>query len=119
PSTPSAAPPCTTCCRSPSTSRTAPAWPRSHPPRRPPLPRAPAPPHPPPRARGAPLSLSTTFRSGPRILALANSVIDRIPEERRGGTSLVARPGAPDGEVRAALLADPFAQGALVAAQGR
>ncbi|HEX3201485.1 MAG TPA: UvrD-helicase domain-containing protein [Actinomycetes bacterium] len=66
---------------------------------------------------GAPLPLSTNFRSGPRILALANSVIDRIPEERRGGTSLVARPGAPDGEVRAALLADQFAEAAFVADQ--
>jgi DNA helicase II / ATP-dependent DNA helicase PcrA len=66
---------------------------------------------------GAPLPLSTNFRSGPRILALANSVIDRIPEERRGGTSLVARPGAADGEVRAALLADQFAEAAFVADQ--
>jgi DNA helicase-2/ATP-dependent DNA helicase PcrA len=66
---------------------------------------------------GAPLPLSTNFRSGPRILALANSVIDRIPEERRGGTSLVARPGAPEGQVRAALLADQFAEAAFVADQ--
>src|SRR4029453_16227222 len=66
---------------------------------------------------GAPLPLSTNFRSGPRILALANSVIDRIPQERRGGTSLVARPGAADGEVRAALLADQFAEAAFVADQ--
>ncbi|HEX7147075.1 MAG TPA: ATP-dependent helicase, partial [Actinomycetota bacterium] len=64
-----------------------------------------------------PLPLSTNFRSGPRILALANSVIDRIPEERRGGTALVARPGAADGEVRAALLADQFAEAAFVAGQ--
>ena len=64
-----------------------------------------------------PLPLSTNFRSGPRILALANSVIDRIPEERRGGTALVARPGAADGEVRAALLADQFAEAAFVADQ--
>jgi DNA helicase-2/ATP-dependent DNA helicase PcrA len=68
-------------------------------------------------AGGVPLSLSTNFRSGPRILALANSVIDRIPQERRGGTSLVARPGAADGEVRAALLADQFAEAAFVADQ--
>jgi DNA helicase II / ATP-dependent DNA helicase PcrA len=66
---------------------------------------------------GAPLPLSTNFRSGPRILALANSVIDRIPEARRGGTSLVARPGAAEGEVRAALLADQFAEAAFVADQ--
>jgi DNA helicase II / ATP-dependent DNA helicase PcrA len=71
----------------------------------------------PPVLAGAPLPLSTNFRSGPRILALANSVIDRIPEERRGGTSLVARPGAADGEVRAALLADQFAEAAFVADQ--
>jgi DNA helicase-2/ATP-dependent DNA helicase PcrA len=70
-----------------------------------------------PGPAGAPLSLSTNFRSGPRILALANSVIDRIPEARRGGTSLVARPGAPEGEVRAALLADQFAEAAFVADQ--
>jgi DNA helicase-2/ATP-dependent DNA helicase PcrA len=72
---------------------------------------------PPASAEAAPLPLSTNFRSGPRILALANSVIDRIPEERRGGTALVARPGAPDGEVRAALLADQFAEAAFVADQ--
>jgi DNA helicase-2/ATP-dependent DNA helicase PcrA len=66
---------------------------------------------------GAPLPLSTNFRSGPRILALANSVIDRIPEARRGGTSLVARPGAAEGEVRAALLTDQFTEAAFVADQ--
>jgi len=71
----------------------------------------------PPAPAGDPLPLSTNFRSGPRILALANSIIDRIPEERRGGTSLVARPGAAAGEVRAALLADQFAEAAFVADQ--
>src|SRR5215208_2817392 len=71
----------------------------------------------PPAPAGEPLPLSTNFRSGPRILALANSIIDRIPEERRGGTSLVARPGAAEGEVRAALLADQFAEAASVADQ--
>jgi DNA helicase II / ATP-dependent DNA helicase PcrA len=65
----------------------------------------------------APLPLSTNFRSGPRILALANAVIDRIPAERRGGTSLVARPDAAEGEVRAALLSDQFAEAAFVAGQ--
>jgi DNA helicase II / ATP-dependent DNA helicase PcrA len=66
---------------------------------------------------GAPLPLSTNFRSGRRILALANSVIEAIPERRRGGTPLVARPGAGDGAVRAALLADQFAEAAFVAGQ--
>ena len=68
-------------------------------------------------AVGEPMPLSTNFRSGPRILALANSVIDRIPEQRRGGTSLVARPGVAEGEVRAALLADQFAEAAFVTDQ--
>jgi DNA helicase II / ATP-dependent DNA helicase PcrA len=79
--------------------------------------RHPAAPAGPPGPAGAPLPLSTNFRSGPRILALANSVIDRIPEARRGGTALVARPGAADGEVRAALLPDQFAEAAFVADQ--
>jgi DNA helicase-2/ATP-dependent DNA helicase PcrA len=66
---------------------------------------------------GAPLPLSTNFRSGRRILALANSVIEAVPERRRGGTPLVARPGAGDGAVRAALLTDQFAEAAFVAGQ--
>ena len=65
----------------------------------------------------APLPLSTNFRSGRRILALANAIIDTVPEQRRGGTPLVARPGAGDGEVRAALLADQFAEAAFAADQ--
>jgi DNA helicase-2/ATP-dependent DNA helicase PcrA len=68
-----------------------------------------------PGAAGAPLPLSTNFRSGRRILALANSVIEAIPKERRGGTPLVARPDAGDGAVVAALLADQFAEAAFVA----
>jgi DNA helicase-2/ATP-dependent DNA helicase PcrA len=70
-----------------------------------------------PGAASTPLSLSINFRSGRRILALANSVIEPIPEERRGGTPLVARPDAGDGAVRAALLADQFAEAAFVADQ--
>ncbi len=66
---------------------------------------------------GAPLPLSTNFRSGRRILALANSVIEAIPEQRRGGTPLVARSGAGDGAVLGALLADQFAEAAFVAGQ--
>jgi len=66
---------------------------------------------------GAPLPLSTNFRSGRRILALANSVIEAIPEQRRSGTPLVARSGAGDGAVLGALLADQFAEAAFVAGQ--
>ncbi len=69
--------------------------------------------------QGAPraLPLSTNFRSGRRILELANSVIDAIPEERRGGAPLVAQTGAGEGEVRAALLSDQLAEADFVAAQ--
>ena len=66
-------------------------------------------------ATGTPLPLSTNFRSGRRILALANSVIEAIPEQRRGGTPLVARADAGDGAVLGALLADQFAEAAFVA----
>jgi DNA helicase II / ATP-dependent DNA helicase PcrA len=64
-----------------------------------------------------PLSLSVNFRSGRRILELANSVIDAIPEERRGGLPLVPREGAGDGAVRAALLTDQLAEADFVADQ--
>ncbi|HEX8930445.1 MAG TPA: ATP-dependent helicase, partial [Actinomycetota bacterium] len=65
----------------------------------------------------APLPLSTNFRSGRRILALANSVIDAIPVERRGGSPLVAQAGAGEGEVRAALLSDQLVEADFVAEQ--
>jgi len=65
----------------------------------------------------APLPLSTNFRSGRRILALANSAIDAIPEERRGGNPLVAQAGAGEGEVRAALLSDQLVEADFVAGQ--
>ncbi len=64
-----------------------------------------------------PMPLSTNFRSGRRILELANSVIEAVPEERRGGTPLQAQPGAGNGEVRAALLTDQLAEADFVAGQ--
>jgi len=63
------------------------------------------------------LSLSTNFRSGRRILDLANSVIAAIPEERRGGLPLRPAPGAGEGAVLAALVGDQFAEAAFVADQ--
>ncbi len=67
--------------------------------------------------RDAPLPLSTNFRSGRRILELANAVIEAVPEERRGGRPLVPLPGNGDGAVRAALLTDQYAEAAFVADQ--
>ena len=50
----------------------------------------------PPAPAGAdPLPLSTNFRSGPRILALANSVIDRIPGSGAGGRRWSPGPAPP------------------------
>ena len=70
-----------------------------------------------PQGQGRPLSLSTNFRSGRRILELANAVIERIPDERRGGLPLVPLPANGEGEVRAALLDDQITEAAFVAEQ--
>ena len=69
------------------------------------------------RALDEPLPLSTNFRSGRRILELANAVIEAVPDERRGGRPLVPLPANGDGEVRAALLTDQYAEAAFVADQ--
>ena len=69
------------------------------------------------RGVDGPLPLSTNFRSGRRILELANAVIDPVPEERRGGQPLVPLTALGDGEVRAALLTDQYAEAAFVADQ--
>ncbi len=69
------------------------------------------------RGVDSPLSLSTNFRSGRRILELANAVIDTVPGERRGGQPLVPLAANGDGEVRAALLTDQYAEAAFVADQ--
>jgi len=64
-----------------------------------------------------PLPLSTNFRSGRRILELANAVIEAVPDERRGGRPLVPLPANGDGAVHAALLTDQYAEAAFVADQ--
>ncbi|HYT25694.1 MAG TPA: ATP-dependent helicase, partial [Actinomycetota bacterium] len=64
-----------------------------------------------------PLPLSTNFRSGRRILELANAVIEAVPEERSGGRPLVPLAANGEGEVRAALLTDQYAEAAFVADQ--
>ena len=81
------------------------------------FPAAPGPGDSAPARTGAPLSLSVNFRSGRRVLDLANAVIEAIPEERRGGLPLRPAPGAGQGAVLAALLGDQFAEAAFVADQ--
>jgi DNA helicase-2/ATP-dependent DNA helicase PcrA len=70
-----------------------------------------------PAAAGVPLSLSVNFRSGRRILELANAIIEAVPAERRGGLALQPPSGMGAGEVRAALLSDQYAEAAFVADQ--
>jgi len=68
-------------------------------------------------AAGTARSLSVNFRSGRRILELANAVIEPIPAERRGGRPLVALPANGAGAVRAALLPDQFTEAEFIAGQ--
>ena len=65
------------------------------------------------------LTLSENFRSGRRILAVANRVIDRVPLQRRPGDAL--RPYAANGEgwVGVKLLADQDAEAAFIASEVR
>ncbi|MEX0873995.1 MAG: ATP-dependent DNA helicase [Actinomycetota bacterium] len=60
-------------------------------------------------------SLSQNFRSGARIVALANRVIEKVPPERRPGSGLVSVPANGDGWVGAALFSDQEAEAVFVA----
>lgn len=71
-----------------------------------------------PRAHGAPyepISLSENFRSGERILAAANHIVDKIPEQRRPGAPLRPNPINGQGRVELALLADERAEAVWIA----
>ncbi len=71
-----------------------------------------------PRADGAhyaPVSLSENFRSGARILEVANRVVERIDESRRPGDPLRAQPGNGTGEVSLGLFSDERAEARWIA----
>jgi DNA helicase-2/ATP-dependent DNA helicase PcrA len=71
-----------------------------------------------PRADGSPcreLSLSENFRSGSRIVALANAVIEPVPAERRPGSALAASPDNGDGAVHAGVFTDQEAEASFIA----
>jgi DNA helicase-2/ATP-dependent DNA helicase PcrA len=69
-------------------------------------------------ARQAPRSLSTTYRSGGRLLRLANLVSDELRSEGVPVPRLRAAPGREhDGEVRCALLPDVDTEACWVAAE--
>lgn len=61
------------------------------------------------------LSLSENFRSGSNILAVANRIIDPVPEQRRPGQPLKAVAANGVGRVNVKLLSDQYAEGAFIA----
>ncbi|HWD09963.1 MAG TPA: ATP-dependent DNA helicase [Actinomycetota bacterium] len=63
------------------------------------------------------LSLSENFRSGRKILAVANRVIDRVPAERRPGQSLRPFPDNGEGWVGVKLCADQEQEAAFIATE--
>ena len=71
-----------------------------------------------PMADGSPAhqaSLSENFRSGSRIVSLANRVIDRVPEEHRPGADLIPVKANGEGWVGAALFTDEGAEAEFIA----
>ncbi|HEU0102519.1 MAG TPA: ATP-dependent helicase, partial [Mycobacteriales bacterium] len=71
-------------------------------------------------ARTTPRSLATTYRSGGRVLQLANAVSRELRSEGVPVAELAAAPGRErDGEVRCALLPDVVAEAGWVARQVR
>jgi DNA helicase-2/ATP-dependent DNA helicase PcrA len=62
-----------------------------------------------------PISLSENFRSGARILDVANAVVDAIPSERRPGAPLRAYEGNGAGRVALGLFSDERAEARWIA----
>ena len=62
-----------------------------------------------------PVSLSENFRSGSKILEVANSVVSKIPEERRPGDPLHAQPWNGTGAVALGLFSDERAEAEWIA----
>jgi DNA helicase-2/ATP-dependent DNA helicase PcrA len=60
-------------------------------------------------------SLSANFRSGRRIVELANRIIERVPAQHRPGKELVAHPANGDGWIGAGMFGDQEAEAAYVA----
>ncbi|HLI57772.1 MAG TPA: ATP-dependent helicase, partial [Actinomycetota bacterium] len=63
------------------------------------------------------LTLSENFRSGRRILEVANRVIDRVPAERRPGQSLRPFPANGEGWVGVKLAGDQEQEAAFIAGE--
>jgi DNA helicase-2/ATP-dependent DNA helicase PcrA len=61
------------------------------------------------------LSLSTNYRSGSKILEVANSLIEPVPSERRPGDALVPFPANGVGRVCISVLSDQYAEADFIA----
>lgn len=73
-----------------------------------------------PRSDGVryePVSLSENFRSGSRILAVANEVVSSIDESRRPGDPLRAMPANGEGAVAVGLFSDERAEADWIASE--
>ena len=73
-----------------------------------------------PRSDGRPyepVSLSENFRSGAKILEVANHVVDRIDPARRPGDPLRAQPGNGSGAVALGLFSDERAEAEWIAGE--
>ena len=73
-----------------------------------------------PRTDGAtyePVSLSENFRSGAKVLAVANKVVEPIPPERRPGDPLRAHPANGSGAVTLGLFPDERAEARWIASR--
>ena len=63
------------------------------------------------------ISLSENFRSGSRILAAANHIVERIPAERRPGRPLSSHPANGEGEVLLGLFSDEQTEARWIASE--
>ncbi|MFP5299144.1 MAG: ATP-dependent helicase, partial [Actinomycetota bacterium] len=67
--------------------------------------------------RYEPVSLSQNFRSGSKILEVANKVVEKIDPSRRPGLPLSAQPWNHDGEVSLGLFSDEMTEARWIASQ--
>lgn len=63
------------------------------------------------------LSLSRNYRSGSRILAVANNIIEPVPAERRPGKPLVAESSNGNGVVVTKLASDQYSEAGFIAGE--
>jgi DNA helicase-2/ATP-dependent DNA helicase PcrA len=62
-------------------------------------------------------SLSTNYRSGSKILSVANHIIEQVPAERRPGKPLVPDPVNGEGGVHLRVLSDQYAEAGFIAGE--